>query len=340
MVMTTPVREPQQETRARLNRGVRGRSFEMLLRCFADCVGADTAMLLAREHNQKPGANVLATWTRDGREPSVSWTSNSLIGRTFEGDGALLESPSNGDGGGHRAIAATISSHERVVGALYAGFEPPSRQSPDELVWAAESYARLAGLCMSRDDVAVAAVLGSAGFDTLTGCLSRGGVIEVLHAEIQRSQRQGHRLSCGMIDLDGLKRVNDGRGHLEGNHLLTAVGAALRSATRRYDAVGRIGGDEFLIVLPETGGQRGHRLAGRLLASVHSAIAEATTIPVGASVGIVEWDGEGSPADVIEATDRMVREAKARGGGRVQSQSSASGRLDGLAELTRQLGRR
>jgi diguanylate cyclase (GGDEF)-like protein len=311
----------------------------MLLQCFANSVGADSAMLLAREHDQKSGASVLATWTREGREPSVSWTSNSLIGRTFAGEGALVESPSNGDGGGHRAIAAAVSSHECVVGALYAGFEPPSRQTPDQLVWAAESYARLAGLCMSRDDVTVTAVLGSAGFDTLTGCLSHGGVIEVLNAEIQRSQRHGHRLSCGMIDLDGLKRVNDGRGHLEGNHVLTAVGAALRSAARRYDAVGRIGGDEFLLVLPETGGHGGQRLMERFLASMRSAIAESTTIPIGASVGIVEWDGEGSPADVIAATDRMVREAKARGGDRVQSQSSASGRLDGLAELTRQLVR-
>jgi diguanylate cyclase (GGDEF)-like protein len=330
-------RASQPENLSSLDDAVRGRAFDVLLQCFADSVGADVAMFLAREEAERRGAHVISSWTREGRKPIVPWTSDSLLGRAAELDGAVVESSSDGDSAGHLAVAAGVSSHGRVVGAIYAGFALPSPQPRDELVWVAESYARLAGLCMFREDIPVAAVLGSAGFDTLTSCLSFGGVIEVVDAEIQRSRRHNHRFCCCMIDLDAFKQVNDRRGHLEGNQVLAAVGAALRSTAREYDSVGRFGGDEFVVVLPETGGHAGQRLAGRFLSRVKSAIAQATPVPAGASVGIVEWDGERSAADLLEKADRLMREAKASGGARVRSQSSASRHHDGVATLSEQL---
>jgi diguanylate cyclase (GGDEF)-like protein len=302
-----------------LENDVNVRAFEVVLRCFADAVGADVAVFSTRDGGADPHAKVVASWSREGREATAPWPAEDLLGRVIETQQPLVESSSNGEGPGLSAVAAAVSSHEQTVGAIYAGFAPSSGQPCEELVWVAESYARLAGLCMYRNDGSVAEVLGSAGVDTLTGCLSYGGLIELINGEIKRSQRHGHRLSCCMIDLDGFKNVNDLVGHLEGNRVLAAVGAGLRSAAREYDAVGRFGGDEFVVVLPETGVVPGQRLAGRFLARAEAAIAETTTVHAGASAGLVEWDGNGSATDLLEAADQMMGEAKATGGTRLRA---------------------
>jgi diguanylate cyclase (GGDEF)-like protein len=299
--------------------GVHVRAFEVVLRCFADAVGADVALFSARDMGSDPHPRLVASWSREGRDPAAPGSAEDLLGRVIEAELPLVTPSGNGKGPGVSAVAAAVTSHEQTVGAIYAGFEPSSVQPCEELVWVTESYARLAGLCMFRNDGAVAEVLGSAGVDTLTGCLSYGATIELVSGEIKRSQRHGHRLSCCMIDLDGFKNVNDLRGHLEGNRVLAAVGAGLRSAAREYDSVGRFGGDEFVIVLPETGVLPGQQLAGRFLAKAEAAIAATTTVHAGASVGLVEWDGEGSAIDLLEAADRLMREAKATGGARVRA---------------------
>jgi diguanylate cyclase (GGDEF)-like protein len=305
-------------------------ALDVLLRCLAGSVGADTAIVVAGADDAGP--RLVASWTREGREPKVSWTSGSLIGHALESECALAEASNNGDGG-HRAVAAPVSSHESVIGAICAEFEPVSNQPLAKLLWTAECYARLAALCMSEDDVAVGAALGSTSLDPLTGCLSYGALIEVLKAEVQRSQRSGHRLSVCMIDLDGFKRVNDERGHIEGNRVLAAAGHALRSAARRYDTVGRFGGDEFVIVLPETGGRDRARVGERILGNVRTALATATTVPLDASIGIAQWDGEASSLEFLEAADRVMREAKGTGGARALS--TAVPRARGRGELSR-----
>jgi diguanylate cyclase (GGDEF)-like protein len=244
-------------------------------------------------------------------------TSQTLIGQALNAHGALLEpTPPVGGIAEVEAIAAPIRSAHGVVGAIYAGFSPASAEAAEELGWAAESYGTIAGLCISGD-LTMAEVLGSVGFDTLTGCLSYGGVIDVVRAEIQRSLRGGHRLSCCFLDLDGFKRVNDARGHLEGNRVLAAVGQAMRHSARTYDAVGRFGGDEFVVVLPETGAASGARTAQRYRSAALRAIRETTAVPIDASIGIAEWDGEGSAADLLGAADRALAEAKAAGGATV-----------------------
>jgi diguanylate cyclase (GGDEF)-like protein len=334
--MADSVGESRSETPETLEGGIHARAFEVVLRCFADAVGADVAVFSTRDDGEGPHTKVVASWSREGREAAAPWPAEDLLGRVIESEQPLVEPSSGGNGPGLSAVAAAVSSHEQTVGAIYAGFAPSSSQSCEELVWVAESYARLAGLCMfhnDRNDGSVAEVLGSAGVDTLTGCLSYGGTIELVNGEIKRSQRHGHRLSCCMIDLDGFKSVNDLRGHLEGNQVLAAVGAGLRSAARDYDSVGRFGGDEFVVVLPETGVVPGQRLAGRFLATAEAAIAETTTVHAGASVGIVEWDGNGSASDMLEAADRLMREAKATGGTRVRTDSLRNPPEDGIAAL-------
>ncbi len=327
-----PAREDERELRSRVERGVRGRALAVLVHCFADSIGADRAILIGGRPT--PGARALATWAREGGWAAAGPAADAMLGRAFDSDAPVLET--NGSGGDRPLSAAgPVTFGGQVIGAIYAGFEPPSRATRAELLWSTDCYARLAGLCMSRDDLTLAAALGSASFDPLTGCLTYGAIVEVLRAEMQRTDRRGHRLSACMIDLDGFKRVNDERGHLEGNRVLSAVGAALRGAARRYDAVGRFGGDEFMVVLPETGNGDGERIAQRFLASLRPAVHATTSVPVDASAGIIEWDGESSPLKLLDQADEMMRDAKRAGGGRVQSAEGRGARLDGLTDLSR-----
>ncbi len=308
----------------------------MVLHCFADAVGADTAVILGHG-DERP--EVLSSWARDGHELKVAWTGKTLLGQALTASGPLLDPSDPVEGKAEiTAIAAPISSNREALGAIHCSFSPASRESAEALGWAAESYARTAALCMSGD-LTLAAVLGSAGFDTLTGCLSYGGLLEVLRAEVQRSLRGGHALSVCFIDLDGFKRVNDTQGHLEGNHVLSAVGQALRLSARTYDAVGRFGGDEFVVVLPETGSVAGASIARRYRAAVLTAVTEATSVPVDASVGIAEWDGAGTALDLLEAADQALADAKAAGGAAI-APASVETQVDGLLELTKHLMRR
>lgn len=294
-----------------MTRGIRGRSFDVLLACFASSVGADTAILLNAPDGGGPRA--IASWGRADEQPSIGGIAAGLLERAHAGDGATFEAAE----GGVRAAAAPVRSHRATTGLLYAGFDSPPSLPRDELTWAVESYARLAALCM-YEDVTVAAALGSGAFDSLTGCLSYGGTVETLQAEMRRSARRDHDLALCAIDVDGFARLNAARGQVVGNRVLSAVGAALRFGARRYDAVGRVGADEFLVILPETDAENARLVAARLHATVRSALAEVTAVPLDVSCGVLVWDGESTPVEGLDAVEGLVRRAKSRGGGRIE----------------------
>ncbi len=325
------------EDRAGPGTGVREQALDVALRCFVDTVGADSGAILVRDHGI---IRMLSYWAAEGTELSVAWTSESLLGRSFETDVALVEHAPAG-GGDRRPPVAAIASRFRhgadELGVIYAGFSEPIDGDEPDLVQTADSFARLAGLCLAQS-ASLASALSAPNLDALTGCLSYAGVSDAFKVEVERSRRHGHRLCACFIDLDGFKRINDEHGHLHGNEVLSAVGGALRHAARRYDVVGRFGGDEFVVVLPETSGRAGRTIADRLRVSILVAIAETTKVPIDASIGIAEWDGQGSAVELVEIADTALREAKGAGGGQVVG-GVVDDRGDGLVELTKSLVR-
>jgi len=206
-------------------------------------------------------------------------------------------------------LAVPIGVGNGSTGGLFAAFDGEPEQ-PSRTVARASRYAPLAEVCL-RHSVEVERLETLARFDPLTGCFNRVTILELLGSEVARSERRGHPLSLCFLDLDGFKAVNDVHGHLAGDRVLGNVGAALRVATREYDLVGRVGGDEFIVVMPETAKGKASRTAGRLVTAVGDATAAGPQGPVNISFGIAERNSSKSTTDLLAAADRELLRMKA-----------------------------
>jgi diguanylate cyclase (GGDEF)-like protein len=151
--------------------------------------------------------------------------------------------------------------------------------------------------------------------DPLTGVYNRRFLdqqIRMLHAGAQRS---GDAFSVLAVDVDGLKRLNDERGHAAGDAALAALADLLRTAVRRSDVVARTGGDEFVILTPAIAAAQAAELASRLVQAVAARGIDAGG-PSGVSIGVATWDGRESIEDLRARADQLQYEAKRLGGAR------------------------
>jgi diguanylate cyclase (GGDEF)-like protein len=142
-----------------------------------------------------------------------------------------------------------------------------------------------------------------AALDDLTGALRRGAGMRLLAAEIDRVRRSEGRLVVAFIDVDGLKRVNDGDGHAAGDRLLEIISRTLRRRLRSYDLVIRYGGDEFLCTMTGAGLEEA-RAKLALVAAELGAMPGSPTV----SVGLAELDGD---ADLHDTVATLVARADA-----------------------------
>ena len=156
-----------------------------------------------------------------------------------------------------------------------------------------------------------------ATFDELTGCYNRPTIMLALEASIASGQRQAER-AVMFVDLDRFKEVNDREGHAAGDELLRIVAERLRSVVRAEDLVGRIGGDEFLVVCPDIGGpDQAMKLAERMAQALRKDVCLAT-VSIGhqVSIGVAWSNGDGTDADVLVAqADGAMYESKHEGTG-------------------------
>jgi diguanylate cyclase (GGDEF)-like protein len=166
---------------------------------------------------------------------------------------------------------------------------------------------------------AQAALKHQATHDRLTGLWNRGMVVDHLERTLSQAEREGKLVSAAMGDLDFFKAVNDHHGHGTGDAVLVEVARRMRAVLRKYDALGRYGGEEFLLVV---GGDEAlaRKLAERVRVAVGSEpVADgALRIPVTVSFGVACTAATGFDADrLIDAADRALYRAKETGRNRV-----------------------
>src|SRR5581483_2883037 len=104
------------------------------------------------------------------------------------------------------------------------------------------------------------------------------------------SARHERTLSVAFIDLDGFKQVNDHHGHPQGSRLLAKIATILRSDVRIGDSVGRYGGDEFIVLLPDTDAAAAHQLADRLRTRLCAMTIDRGSERLNASIGVAAWE--------------------------------------------------
>ena len=153
-----------------------------------------------------------------------------------------------------------------------------------------------------------------ARFDALTGILSRRALLEVLDAEVERAKRYGSALACLMLDLDHFKVLNDTYGHQFGDKVLHRIAQVMSEHCRTSDHLGRYGGEEFLIILPETRIDGAITFAERVRLAVADTSLDRNEERITLSIGVAEWRNcDSSSRRLIAEADRALLEAKAAG---------------------------
>lgn len=150
--------------------------------------------------------------------------------------------------------------------------------------------------------------------DALTGTLNRRAILGFCADEHERSMRYGQSFSLMMIDLDHFKAVNDTHGHQHGDQVLVHFAGCTRAALRRADRSGRYGGEEFLVLLPNTDTDAALIVAER----IRTALTTGHALDCAASIGVTHWCG---PKDTLDAmlgrADAALYQAKAEGRNRI-----------------------
>src|SRR5436190_14604118 len=164
--------------------------------------------------------------------------------------------------------------------------------------------------------------------DDLTKLYNSRYLNQVLRREAKRASRSGRPLSLLFIDLDGFKAINDKHGHLFGSRALVEAAAVIRGSARETDIVSRFGGDEFALVLPDTGGDGAYAVGERIRERIaaHAFLAgDGLDIHLTASVGVATLpDAAASAEELVQAADRAMYRVKESGKNGIQVAATAA----------------
>src|SRR5690349_7432298 len=184
-------------------------------------------------------------------------------------------------------VCVPMLAYDRVIGTLNVYRVGAGREYSDAEVAVVERFATMAALAYEaarqREHLR-----HQAAHDGLTGLLNHRGAQERLRREVESATATGGPLSVAVVDLDHFKRINDSLGHAEGDKALAAAAAKLRSVVREGDAVGRLGGEEFVIILPGVTGEAAAEAAERARTALGDVVA-------GRGPAVVSSGGAGLP---------------------------------------------
>ena len=159
-----------------------------------------------------------------------------------------------------------------------------------------------------------------ASTDALTGLLNRRRFAEIAEHELARSRRSGHPLTLVLGDIDHFKRINDRHGHAAGDHVLQSVANLLQGGLRDYDSVARWGGEEFVVLLPDTDASTARAVVERLretIAESHPSF-EGALITVTMTLGVAQFAADENWHAIVARADQALYRGKAAGRNRVE----------------------
>jgi diguanylate cyclase (GGDEF)-like protein/putative nucleotidyltransferase with HDIG domain len=215
------------------------------------------------------------------------------------------------------AMALPVFYAEQLHGILYVETSMPADFSEEEILLLRTLADLIAGAL--HNALSFQKAQEQAITDGLTGVKTHRFFMEALSAEWKRSTRAGRAFALVLMDLDRFKFVNDFYGHLEGDLVLQRVGQILETNCRRSDVVARYGGDEFVILMPETNMEHARQLASKLRGWV-SADPLLREKNISASFGIACYPLHGSsPQELIQVADASMYLSKHQGGNAVST---------------------
>jgi diguanylate cyclase (GGDEF)-like protein/putative nucleotidyltransferase with HDIG domain len=207
-------------------------------------------------------------------------------------------------------VAAPVWVDGRPWGAVVAGTSE-AEDLPTSTETRLGRFADLVSLAIANAEQQ-AQLTAQARTDPLTGLLNHRAFHERLREEVLRAQRHGRGLSVAVFDIDRFKEVNDTLGHRTGDEVLALAARSLESVARGDEPVGRVGGDEIAVIMPEVGGLDAFAAADRLRRALGSTShADAGTIT--ASAGVCSLEEAGSADELLRLADGALYWAKAHG---------------------------
>ena len=223
---------------------------------------------------------------------------------------------------GSSACGLTVAVGAFMVGPIEAMITDFRYVSLPVAIW--NGAVRLSVFCvvlllMSRVRTLMSKLEEQALADELTGLANLRALRETVAIEIERSRRFDHPLTLAYLDIDDFKGVNDRVGHEAGDRVLVSLASVARATMRSIDTVVRVGGDEFVILMPETGDEAALPLADRLRAAFSRAV-KVEGVPVTCSIGLASFRRPPASVDeMLAAADELMYEAKADGGDAVRA---------------------
>jgi diguanylate cyclase (GGDEF)-like protein len=275
-----------------------------------------------------PGGSPLAETLR-GAEPRSCLAVRS--GRTHRLDGtrpALLGCPVCGPcPGSSTCVPLTVGGE--VIGSVLLSHPVPYGEAEDQRIQ--ESVGQAAPVLANLRNLAVAEI--RAATDGLTGLPNKRAVTDAMKRMFAQASQTASPLGLLVLDLDHFKQINDRLGHPVGDQVLASVGAVLRSVLRARDFAGRDGGEEFAILLPDTGVPAALEIAERVRAAVAEISLAGADASVTASIGVAGFPDHATSLDRLEwLADAALYLAKRQGRNRVElADPAAADSPDGVA---------
>jgi diguanylate cyclase (GGDEF)-like protein len=272
-------------------------------------------------HDSNGQLNVVAD---AGLTPALSpslWSAANWVMRhgveLFSAD--LARDTRGGPGAVGTAMAFPLVCRSRVIGVLAALDADPSASPPalgPSLLLALRTLLEASTIALDNA-LAVQKAESLSVTDDLTRLYNSRYLNLVLRRETKRASRNGRPLSLLFLDLDGFKQVNDRHGHLSGSKALVEAAAIIRGCARETDVVARFGGDEFSLILPDTGSEGAAAVASRIRERVSSARfleGDGLSVHLTCSVGVATLPGVGNSAEeLLRAADTAMYKVKAAG---------------------------